>query len=76
VVNRETINVSGIEKLLLTDIIKLMGEKLNREPIVNFNGSAICDWESENSPIIDRIITELGIDKENYTKKVIHKYIK
>jgi len=71
-----TINLSHIEKLNISEIalevIKTLGVKPNVNIIENNN---IVNWDTPNSKIIDKAIIDLGIDKNNYTNKIIKKYI-
>tara|TARA_Y100000389_G_C17429768_1_gene501812 strand:- start:708 stop:1388 length:681 start_codon:yes stop_codon:yes gene_type:complete len=71
-----TINLSHIEKLNISEIalevIKTLGVKPNVNVIENKN---IINWDTPNSKIIDKAIIDLGIDKNNYTNKIIKKYI-
>jgi nucleoside-diphosphate-sugar epimerase len=75
-VNREIVNISGIEKLNIVEIIRLIGERLNIIPIITNTNDKLANWSIENSEIVDRIIHQYSsIKVDGYTKSVIDKYI-
>jgi UDP-2-acetamido-2,6-beta-L-arabino-hexul-4-ose reductase len=75
-INRETLNFSGIEKLKVITICNLIGNILNKRPILKIVDGISGDnnWNTKNSNIINEAI--IKIDSNGYTNKVLKKYMK
>lgn len=71
--NKSILTISAIEKIKVVDIIRLISRTLNSDINMNFLEDSEI-YNVENSLIVDKAIDKL-IDKNNYTKKIIQKYI-
>lgn len=68
-------NISYIELLKVSEILKITADIYNIKPIIiEVDGGFSINKENDN--IINDIIFELNINKNNYTKTIIEKYIK
>jgi hypothetical protein len=76
-IHNRIVYFSGIEKINVLDLYILMTDILikpkNFELIKSDNNE---NWELSNDEIINKTINTLGIDIENYTNKLLKKYIK
>ena len=68
------LNLSYIEKIYVDELANLIFE-LNNRPKNIVNQPAGHSILSNNSPTVDEIIEELNINRHNYTKRVLRKYI-
>lgn len=75
-VENKIVYLSGIEKISVLDLYLLMTDILNKstnfELIKSDNNE---NWQSTNDDLIINTINLLGINKENYTDKLLKKYI-
>lgn len=69
-----TLNLSYIEKIRVDDLASLVFEINNHPKNLTYHPSGYSIL-TNNSSIVDTIIDELNIDKYNYTKRVLSKYI-
>ena len=75
-VNKKTINVSGIEKIGVISLVKLIGEILNVTPKIKIETDLkYVGWLINNSPIVKKAISYYGIEKTDYTYRILKKYI-
>jgi nucleoside-diphosphate-sugar epimerase len=74
------LNISKIESIKVIDIINIMSNELNKKAIIEIsytdNTNSNTEISSENSLEINDAINTLNIDKNNYTYKLLKKYIK
>lgn len=68
------LNISYIERISIKDLIFIMSEIMNKNALIT-NIAAGYSLDIENSEIINIAINNLKIDRNNYTKKIIKKYI-
>jgi len=70
----DIIDISYIEKITILDLASIMYNihNINKNIILVKKGHSI---ETKNSPIVDDIISNLSINKKNYTENCIKKYI-
>ena len=73
-INREIITVSEIQKSKVMDIVGYIADSLNMKPTMNILDS-VEEYDSINSPIIEECINFLNLDRANYNKIIIKKYI-
>jgi len=75
--NREVIKVSGIEKVTSIDLCKKIGQILEKSPkmIISENAET-AGWEGEESSLFSDAITDLEINRIDYTQRVLEKYLK
>lgn len=74
---RQTLYFSDIEKMSVTNLCNQIGLYLNKKPILKVkNNPEIKNWNVNNSEMIDKAISSLSINKNDYTYKIIKKYIK
>ena len=70
--SNQIINISHIEKVYVDYLVKVISEFLNKSPKIEYiDGEPLMYFK--NSPIVDEYISY--IDKTDYTKKIIEKYI-
>ena len=71
-----TINVSGFEKLLTSEITDIMGDILGIKPKVNIMATHNqSNWEIENSKIVNDYIKFFNIKPKGYTELTLKKYL-
>lgn len=68
------LNLSHIEKIYVNELARFIF-KLNNRPENIVDQPSGYSILSNNSPIIDEIIEQLNINRYNYTKRVLRKYI-
>ena len=75
--NREVIKISGIEKVTSIDLCKKIGQILNKSPkmIISANNET-AGWEKEESSLFFDALTDLEINRRDYTQRVLEKYLK
>jgi nucleoside-diphosphate-sugar epimerase len=72
--NRETLNLSGIEKIKVYTLCKLIGELLSKEPIIKIvDNIEYNNWDMTNSKLIDAAILDFKIP--NYNLNILKKYL-
>jgi nucleoside-diphosphate-sugar epimerase len=70
----ETLNLSGVEKIKVYDLCNLIGELLNKTPIIKIvDDIEYNNWVIDNSELINEVI--INFDKKNYTLNTLKKYI-
>jgi nucleoside-diphosphate-sugar epimerase len=70
--SNQIINISHIEKVYVDYLVKTISESLNKSAKIEYiDGEPLMYFK--NSPIVDEYISY--IDKTDYTKKIIEKYI-
>lgn len=69
----KTLNFSGIEKLEVIRICNLIGDMVNKQPILKIIKDN-SNWDTKNSDIINEAI--IKIDPNGYTDGILKKYIK
>lgn len=70
--SNQIINISHIEKVYVDYLVKIISELLNKSPKIEYiDGEHSIDFK--NSQIVDEYIS--SIDRVDYTKKIIKKYI-
>jgi nucleoside-diphosphate-sugar epimerase len=70
----ETLNLSGVEKIKVYDLCNLIGELLNKTPIIKIVGDIeYNNWVIDNSELINEVI--INFDKKNYTLNTLKKYL-
>jgi nucleoside-diphosphate-sugar epimerase len=70
----ETLNLSGVEKIKVYDLCNLIGELLNKTPIVKIvDNIEYNNWVIDNSELINEAI--INFDKKNYTINTLKKYL-
>ena len=75
-INSEIINVSYIEKINVLELVTLMSDYLNKKPKTKkVDNQNIDNWDINNSKIIYEYINNLGTQTNDYTNKIIKKYI-
>lgn len=72
--DKNILNIAGVEFCKVEDILKMIGNKLNIEPIVSFYRQK-QDCYTTNSDEISFAIKKLNINSNNYIKNLINKYI-
>lgn len=74
-INHEILNFSGIEKLNVIILCNLIGNILNKKPILKItNDVENNNWNTKNSDIVNEAIVK--INNVEYTNRVLRKYIK
>ncbi len=74
--SNEIINISYIENLKVIDIISLISDKLSTKVDIEFSNKIDNIIDLKNSEVVDYIIDSLyNINREEYTKRLIDKYI-
>jgi nucleoside-diphosphate-sugar epimerase len=72
--NHETLNLSGIEKIKVYTLCNLIGELLNKEPLIKiFDNIEYNNWDIDNSKLIDE--ATVNINKLNYNLNILKKYL-
>ena len=70
----ETLNLSGIEKIKVYDLCNLIGELLNKKPIIKIvDNIDYNNWVIDNSELINEAI--IGFNKSNYNLNILKKYL-
>lgn len=72
--NKNILNIAGIEFCKIEDIVKMISEKLNMNPILSFHREKL-DCYTINSHEINFVIKKLNINSNGYIKNTINKYI-
>ena len=76
-VSRDTIHISGVEKISIGDLVKKIANHMHKTPNITFaDNTTLNNWGQTNSEIVDEAINYLHIDKFGYTDNIIKKYIK
>lgn len=71
-----TLTISKIEKIKVIDLCILIGDRLEKPPVLNIlNSNQFEDWYLENSKEIDEAIKDLKIQVCGYTERLVEKYI-
>ena len=70
------LNISNIEIIKVIDIVSIMSNELNKSPKTEIIDVVFITEEINNSIEIENAIDSIGIDRKDYTKKLIKKYIK
>ena len=70
------LNISNIETIKVIDIVNIISNELNKSPKTEIIDVVFITEDINNSIEIENAIDSIGIDKKNYTKKLIKKYIK
>lgn len=73
-INCEILNFSYIEKLKVITICNLIGNILNKQPILKIIKNINNNWNVKNSDIINEAI--ININSNGYTNEILKKYIK
>jgi nucleoside-diphosphate-sugar epimerase len=76
-IHNRIIYLSGIQKISVLDLYLLMSDILNKPinfELIKSNNNE--NWDSCNDELIDKTIDTIGIDRKNYTNKLLNKYIK
>jgi UDP-2-acetamido-2,6-beta-L-arabino-hexul-4-ose reductase len=73
--NNKIYNVSGIESTPVIEIVKILEDILSKKSIISFIDKKSI-LPSFNCVEIEDSINSLLIDKEDYTKKILKKYVK
>jgi UDP-2-acetamido-2,6-beta-L-arabino-hexul-4-ose reductase len=70
----ETLNLSSIEKIKVCDLCNLIGELLNKTPIIKIvDNIEYNNWVIDNSELINEAI--IGFNKSNYNLNILKKYL-
>jgi nucleoside-diphosphate-sugar epimerase len=72
--DKNILNIAGIQFSKIEDIVKIISEKLNMNPILSFRREK-QDCYIINSDEIDTAIKKLNINSNNYIQNIINKYI-
>jgi nucleoside-diphosphate-sugar epimerase len=70
------LNISNIEIIKVIDIVNIMSSELNKSTKKEIIDVDFITEIINNSLEVENAIDYIGIDKKNYTKKLIKKYIK
>ena len=74
--DRTTINISGVEKKKVVDICKDIASILGKVPSMDIIPKVDhSNWTTTNSDLVEESFSVLGILPENYTKKVLLRYL-
>jgi hypothetical protein len=68
-------NISYIEKLEVIDIFKIVSELYKNTVDVSYINKGFST-DIKNDILVDKVINDLGIKKEGYTRNIINKYNK
>ena len=74
-VENKIYDISKIESIYVLEIVEILEDILNQKSnilLVDKNTSKPLN----NSPEIDEAITNLSIDRDKYTKKILKKYVR
>ena len=71
--DKNILNIAGIEFCKIEDIAKMIGEKLNIQPIISFYRQK-QDYFITNSEEVNIAIKNLNISSKDYIKNLINKY--
>lgn len=74
-IQSEIINVSYFEKVDTLDLVILMSKILNKETKIKKVNNCYSNWNIENSKIIDDFIIYSKLEINDYTNKIVKKYI-
>lgn len=70
----ETLHLSGVEKIKVYDLCNLIGELLNKTPIIKIaDNIEYNNWVIDNSELINEVI--ISFDKKNYNLNTLKKYL-
>lgn len=73
--NNKIYNVSGIESTSVIEIVKILEDILSKKSIISFIDKKSI-LPSSNCVEIEDSINDLSIDKKDYTKKILKKYVR
>jgi len=74
--NRQTINIVGIEEKYVSNIAHLITKKINSTSHINVIRRHVSrNHKYKNCEIVDLAIKDTTIDTNNYTERIISKYI-
>jgi len=73
--NNKIYNVSGIESTSVIEIVKILEDILSKKSIISFIDKKSI-LPSSNCLEIEDSINDLSIDRKDYTKKILKKYVR
>jgi UDP-2-acetamido-2,6-beta-L-arabino-hexul-4-ose reductase len=73
--NNKIYNVSGVESIPVIEIVGIMEDILSKKSMIEFIDKKSTLVES-NSIEIEDSINDLSIDRKDYTKKILKKYVR
>ena len=73
--NNKVINISNIEILKVNEIVDIISDVINIKVQKNIISGGF-DIKTQNSVEVENAINYIGIDRTEYTKNLIEKYIK
>ncbi len=73
--NNRIYNISGIESIPVIEIVKILEDILSKKSIISFIDKKYI-LPSSNCIEIEYSINYLSIDKKDYTKKILKKYVR
>jgi len=74
-INNKIYNVSGIESTSVIEIVKILEDILSKKSIISFIDKKSI-LPSSNCLEIEDSINDLSIDRKDYTKKILKKYVR
>ncbi len=70
----ETLNLSGIQKIKVFNLCKIIGELLNKTPKIKIvDNIEYNNWDIDNSELINEAI--INFNKSNYNLNILKKYL-
>jgi hypothetical protein len=70
------LDIGSIEYVKVIDIVNIISNELNKSAKIESIDCINNNYEVRNSIEVENAINSIGIDKKNYTEKLIKKYVK
>jgi len=73
--SRGLILLSNIEKIKVVNLCELISKQLNKPLVIKIKPELdICNWNVDNSLVVDDTLRQLNIERTGYTERLVGKY--